>query len=395
MAIAAAITFIISTSYSMSLYDDLVADVQQRAEMYTKLEQIDTYVRAYYDGSINEDELIESLANAYISVLGNAEAKYYDESEYTLYKEHLSGTHLGIGIYAEEVGGYPCITDVIANSPAANAGINIGESIVAINGTSVLELGYDNAYAMLRAESGTPLTLTLRRDGVDRTVSLSTVQMTVASVRAETYGDPDTYGIFGYIQVYELSEKTYQQFMAAYSMLRSSNVSGIIIDLRNNAGMIFEPVFNLLNVLLPEDAIPYVETELTGQITQADAADGGQAPQVPMAVLVNSRTSGPAELFAASLKDNLGASVVGSSSAGKAQLPEIFDLYDSTAISLPVATVSGPTTALADTGIKPDYEVVMAADTAQDLKTLDADTDLCIKKALEVLYQLAPRADQQ
>ena len=105
MAIAAAITFIISTSYSMSLYDDLVADVQQRAEMYTKLEQIDTYVRAYYDGSINEDELIESLANAYISVLGNAEAKYYDESEYTLYKEHLSGTHLGIGIYAEEVGG--------------------------------------------------------------------------------------------------------------------------------------------------------------------------------------------------------------------------------------------------------------------------------------------------
>lgn len=395
MAIAAAITFIISTSYSMSLYDDLVADVQQRAEMYTKLEQIDTYVRAYYDGSINEDELIESLANAYISVLGNAEAKYYDESEYALYKEHLSGTHLGIGIYAEEVGGYPCITDVIANRPAANAGINIGESIVAINGTSVLELGYDNAYAMLRAESGTPLTLTLRRDGVDRTVSLSTVQMTVASVRAETYGDPDTYGIFGYIQVYEFSEKTYQQFMAAYSMLRSSNVSGIIIDLRNNAGMIFEPVFNLLNVLLPEDAIPYVETELTGQITQADAADGGQAPQVPMAVLVNSRTSGPAELFAASLKDNLGASVVGSSSAGKAQLPEIFDLYDSTAISLPVATVSGPTTAFADTGIKPDYEVVMAADTAQDLKTLDADTDLCIKKALEVLYQLAPRADQQ
>ena len=141
--------------------------------------------------------------------------------------------------------------------------------------------------------------------------------------------------------------------------------------------------------------IPYVETELTGQITQADAADGGQAPQVPMAVLVNSRTSGPAELFAASLKDNLGASVVGSSSAGKAQLPEIFDLYDSTAISLPVATVSGPTTAFADTGIKPDYEVVMAADTAQDLKALDADTDLCIKKALEVLYQLAPRADQQ
>ena len=58
MAISAAITFIISTSYSMSLYNSLIADVQQRAEMYTKLEQIDTYVRSYYDGTIDEDQLI-------------------------------------------------------------------------------------------------------------------------------------------------------------------------------------------------------------------------------------------------------------------------------------------------------------------------------------------------
>ena len=54
MAIAAAITFIISTSYTMNLFNGLVADVQQRAEMYQKLEQIDAYVRAYYDGTIDE-----------------------------------------------------------------------------------------------------------------------------------------------------------------------------------------------------------------------------------------------------------------------------------------------------------------------------------------------------
>lgn len=384
MAIAAAITFIISTSYSMSIYDGLVADVQQRAEMYTKLEQIDTYVRSYYDGTIDEDALIESLADAYIDVLGSNDAEYYDAFEYTLYREHLSGTHLGIGIYAEEVGGCPQITHVIANSPAAAAGLAVGESIIEINGESVLEMGYDRAYALLRAESGTPLMLTIRSGGVDRSVSVSTIQMTVASVRT------DIFGSYGYIQVYEFSEKTYQQFIAAYSMLLSSDVKGIIIDLRNNTGMIFEPVFNLLNVLLPPGSVPYIETELTGESSEADPASGDNAITIPVAILVNSRTSGPAELMAVSLRDGLGSAwVIGSSTAGNAELSEIFDLYDSTAIGIPVATLSTTHTSFSGTGVQPDYEIAMAADTPADLIKLDENTDACIKKAIEVISQTA------
>ena len=360
MAIAAAITFIISTSYSMNLYNGLVADVQQRAEMYTKLEQIDTYVRAYYNGSINEDKLIESLAQAYISVLGSDSAEYYDAEAYTLYKEHLSGTHLGIGIYADEVGGCPCVTDVLANSPAAMMGVNIGDSIVEINGQSVIEMGYDKAYSMLRAENGTPLTITLRAGGEDRTVDLSTVQMTVASVKTDNFDG------YGYIKVYEFSEKTYQQFMAAYSM-----------------------VFNLLNSILPQGSTPYISTALSGEETSADSASGNYNTKRPITVLVNSRTKGPAELLAASLADNCGARIIGSQTAGNAQLRETYALYDNTAISLPIATLKAPQTQFSGTGIKPEYEVIMLADTEADLIALDSTTDGCIKKAIEVLSQTA------
>ena len=384
MAIAAAITFIISTSYSMNLYNGLVADVQQRAEMYTKLEQIDTYVRAYYNGSINEDKLIESLAQAYISVLGSDSAEYYDAEAYTLYKEHLSGTHLGIGIYADEVGGCPCVTDVLANSPAAMMGVNIGDSIVEINGQSVIEMGYDKAYSMLRAENGTPLTITLLAGGEDRTVDLSTVQMTVASVKTDNFDG------YGYIKVYEFSEKTYQQFMAAYSMLLSSaDTKGLIIDLRNNSGMIFEPVFNLLNSILPQGSTPYISTALSGEETSADSASGNYNTKRPITVLVNSRTKGPAELLAASLADNCGARIIGSQTAGNAQLRETYALYDNTAISLPIATLKAPQTQFSGTGIKPEYEVIMLADTEADLIALDSTTDGCIKKAIEVLSQTA------
>lgn len=383
MALAAAVTFIISTSYSMNIYNGLIADVQQRAEMFNKLEQIDTYIRSYYNGSIDEDALIESLADAYISVLGSENAVYYNAEEYTLYREHVSGVHLGIGIYANEVGGCPCVTEVLNNSPAAVAGINVGDSIVAINGESTLEMGYDKAYSTLRAEGGTPLTLTVRSEGEDRNVDISTVKMTVTSVSTEIYGG------FGYIKLYDFTEKTYQQFMAAYSMLLSSDgIEGIIIDLRNCGGLIYEPVFNLLNVMLPESAIPYVTTALTGEKANGELCDGNNNPNLPIAVLVNSRTWGPPELLAASLRDGLSASIIGTSTVGNAQLFETYNLYDNTAIRLPTATLSASATQYDGTGIKPEYEVMISADTESDLKQLDENTDACIKKAIEVLSQI-------
>lgn len=383
MALAAAITFIISTSYSLSLYNRLIADVQQRAEMYNKLEQIDTCIRSYYNGSIDEDALTESLACAYISVLGSDDAVYYNAEQYAIFKEHMSGVHMGIGAYVDEVGGYPCVTEVLAYSPAEVAGIEVGDSIVAINGESTLEMGYDKAYSVLRAESGTPLTLTLRSDGEDRNVDTATVKMTMTSVSTEIYGS------FGYIKLYDFTEKTYQQFMSAYSMLLSSDgIKGIIIDLRNCSSLIYEPVFNLLNVMLPEGSIPYITTSATGEEVSGELCDGNSMPNLPIAVLVNSQTEGPAELLAASLRDGLSASVIGVTTKGNAQLFKTYNLYDNTAIRLPTATLSSFSTQYSGTGVKPEYEVVMQADSESDLKQLDENSDTCIKKAIEVLSQV-------
>lgn len=383
MALAAAVTFIISTSYSMSLYNGLIADVQQRAEMFNKLEQIDTCIRSYYNGSIDEDALTESLAGAYISVLGSDDAVYYNAEQYTIYKERISGVHMGIGAYVDEVGGYPCVTEVLAYSPAEVAGIEVGDSIVAINGESTLEMGFDKAYSVLRAESGTPLTLTLRSGGEDRNVDTATVKMTMTSVSTEIFGS------FGFIKLYDFTEKTYQQFMSAYSMLLSSDgIKGIIIDVRNCSSLIYEPVFNLLNVMLPEGSIPYTTTSISGEEVSGELCDGNSNPNLPIAVLVNSQTEGSAELLAASLRDGLSASIIGVSTKGNAQLFETYNLYDNTAIRLPTATLSAFNTRYSGTGVKPEYEVVMQADSESDLKQLDENSDTCIKKAIEVLSQV-------
>lgn len=385
MAIAAAITFIISTSYSMNIYNGLVADVQQRAEMYQKLEQIDTYVRAYYDGTIDEDKLIEALANGYISILEDAEAKYFTAQEYALYREHMSGTHLGIGVYTAEDGGYPTVTEVLANSPASTAGISVGESIVEINGQSCLDIGYAEACELLRSASGTQLELTVRSAGVDRRAMVSTMQMTVATVRA------DIYGKVGYIKILTFNEKTYQQFMAAYSSLQSQGIEALIIDLRNNSGELYDAAVNILGAMLPVDTTVAIRIGRDGTESIYETASGSRTPDFPVCTIVNSRSSGPAELFAASLKDYSKSPIVGSVTAGKGYLFENYPLYDGTAIVLPISTLRTTNISIEGEGLKPDYEVIMPdGDTDEDLALLDETTDNALKRAIEVVTSQIP-----
>lgn len=387
MAISAAITFIISTSYSMNIYNRLVADVQQRAEMYQKLEQIDSYVRAYYDGTIDEDKLIEALANGYISIIEDAEAKYMTAQDYALYREHQSGTHLGIGVYTFEDGGYPTVSEVIANSPAAVAGIAVGDSIVEINGQSCLDLGFTASRELLRSAAGTQLELTLSSGGVDRKVNVTTIQMSVATVSSRLISG------LGYIKITEFNEKTYQQFMAAYSSMQSQGMSGMIIDLRNNNGEQFDPAVNILSALLPLDATAAINVGRDGSETVYAVGSGTRVPNVPICILVNSRTSGPAELFAAALKDHYSAPLIGTTTAGEGDFFESYSLYDGTAIVLPISTLRSFLTEIEGTGIKPDYEVQMVDDTDEALAHLDETTDTVLRRGIEVVTSLIPPAE--
>lgn len=385
MAISAAITFIISTSYSMNIYNDLVADVQERAEMYQKLEQIDTYVRAYYDGTIDEDKLIEALANGYISIIEDADASYLTSREYTLFREHLSGTHLGIGIYTKEEGGYPVVTEVLANSPASTAGIAVGESIIEINGQSCLELGYAAAYDLLRSAAGTPLELTLQTGGLDRKTVVSTIQMTTATVSSRKIGD------LGYIKITQFNQKTYQQFMASYSAMMSQGAKGLIIDVRNSQSHYFDPAVNILAALMPIDTSVAVKVSKDGSESVYETANGSRAATVPITVLVNSRTTGASELFAVSLKDSYGAAVVGTTTSGDGDLFETYPLYDGTAIVLPIATLKTVNYEFDGVGVKPDYDVaVVYDDTNEELSKLDEITDAALKRAIEVVTSQIP-----
>ena len=148
---------------------------------------------------------------------------------------------------------------------------------------------------------------------------------------------------------------------------------------------------NILGALLPSGADVAINIGRDGAESVYETASGSRMITVPTAVIVNSRTKGPAELFAAVLKDGIGASIVGTQTAGEGDFFETYPLYDGSAIVLPISTLRSTNIEIEGVGVKPDYEAPVAFDdTDEELALLDETTDPALKRAIEVLTNLLP-----
>ena len=139
MAIVAAITFVLANTFSLNIYNKTVSNVKEKAEIYKKLDEIDAFVRENYQGEINENTLINALANGYMASLGDKYASYIVANEYSRLELERQGVSFGVGLELENAGGYALVKSVYEGSSAKTEGILPGEYIIKINGVDLLE----------------------------------------------------------------------------------------------------------------------------------------------------------------------------------------------------------------------------------------------------------------
>ena len=146
IAIACAITFVVTMTTSLNMYNQKIAGVQQREEIYTKMEEVDSFVRSNAIAAIDEEILVESIMNGYMDGIDDDYAKYYSASEYYQKQQIESGTLIGTGIVAvRDESGYVRVESVYAGSPAYEQSVVAGDIITAVNAVSVLEIGAETA----------------------------------------------------------------------------------------------------------------------------------------------------------------------------------------------------------------------------------------------------------
>ncbi|MBQ3162473.1 MAG: PDZ domain-containing protein [Oscillospiraceae bacterium] len=388
MALVAAITFIITYNYSLNVFNSKVKSVSEKESIYTKLSEMDKYVRANYINNIDEELLNNSIMNGYMAGLNDRFAKYYSAEEYAQQTQRESGVDVGLGFsYEKEESGYIKITEITPNSSSETAGLLVGDVVTAINNTDVIayEGGYDEAVTLLNCDEGTKVKLHIKRTNLEGVSEFFAVEVVserteIISVTGRLIDD------IAYIKITTFNEKTPEQFDTVLNSLIGNGAQMLIFDIRDNMGGLTESLQKTLDLLLGDCNVVTAHYRDSSEVI-IHTTEAKQV-KMPMAVIVNGNTASCAELFAFSLRDEANAQIVGTKTYGKGVMQKTHKLSGGAAVKITVATLqtknSGNYNGI---GITPNFEVALPTEIELALLTeeqqLESDTQLI--KAIEVV----------
>lgn len=388
IAIGCAITFVLTWTVSLNIYNSKISSADQYEGVYEKLREIDAVVKNNYIGSVSEESIESGIINGYVSGIGDKYASYLDANNYYELQQTTGGVVSGAGLVAQADGsGYLVVTKVYTNSSAHLNGVKAGDVITEIDGKSLLSMEEKTALEKISGEIGTKLTMKLLRDGEEINVSLIRQQIDIESVTGEMLEN----GI-GYIKITSFNDKTAEQFAGALSSLTSSGLNSLILDVRQNGGGSIAPLKSMLNKLLPACVAATAEyaNGIRKTLIETDSASN---ISVPMAVLVDGGTASAAELFAVALRDEGNALLVGTQTYGKAIIQGTYSFPDGTALTISNAKIiPSKSTPYDGVGLKPDYVTELPAGSTPD--TVSRENDSQLQKAVEILTPAAPAAPE-
>ncbi|MBQ2968433.1 MAG: S41 family peptidase [Clostridia bacterium] len=313
-----------------------------------------TYLRVlinrYFDGEIDKEKMLEYELSGMVAGLDDPHSYYIpEEIGYEAFEESITGNYAGIGIQMMETEEGFLVDAVFPNTPAQKAGVQMGDYIVAVNGESAESHTIDWVSDKIRGEEGSEVTVDFDRDG--KTVSFTMKRATVdtPTVTAEVLE-----GNIGYVKMTQFDASSHQELEQAMQDMK--NVSGLILDLRDNPGGLFDVCMETLDPFLPEcDMVVAQYKDEEKDVTRADAE---VLYDMPMVVLINGNSASSSEIYAACMKDNERATIVGANSYGKGSIQTTFPLGDETAVNLTIGHFFSPKgNTIHKVGVKPDVEV--------------------------------------
>jgi carboxyl-terminal processing protease len=296
-------------------------------------------------------------------------SSYLSPKEYQDYKSKKTDAKADIGAAVSKRFGYAAVIAVIPGGPADKAGIQGSDIFEAIEGHSTREMSLAGIRALLSGQPGSNITVSVvraRRAEPQKMVITRDV-VTVPAVTDKILEE----GV-GYIKVDALTKGKSQEIATLIKALQKQGAKKLILDLRNSGEGEESEGIATANLFLNHGTITYLQGQKYPR--EAYTAEANKAiTNLPVAVLVNHGTAGPAEVIAAAILENARGDVVGDKTFGDGSVQKIIDLPDGSALILSVAKYYSPSgKAIQDTAITPN---VLVADTDEDAPLPDEDQD--------------------
>lgn len=383
--IAMAVTFSMTMTVSMNMFNNTVSSVKNKERMYNKLSEVDRYVRAneYFD--INDDTLNDTIASSYMLGISDRYARYYSAKAYSERVGLANGRLMGIGVAVvkDPSSGYARITRVYDNTPATNVGLEVGGFITAIGDTSTRSMS--DAAAMTSAllgEEGSTVSIKylppLREEQSFEIIHANYTSPSISTVRLMDNGA-------GYLRIDSFTSGTAVEFRNAVNSLTNQGATSLIFDLRDNSGENLNAALVATDYCVPSGLIAQSQDK-GGNVADLRMSDENEIT-LPMVCLVNGSTASGAELFANALRKMAGATIVGSTTAGKGVLlSDPQSLSDGSAVVITVGILlDNEGKNWNGTGLTPDVDASLTNDEQSSYYDFTVDNDPQITKAINAI----------
>lgn len=379
-------TFAVTMVVSKQIYNGIISNISQRSQTYESVDEISKIISNYFYGTVEDRSYLNSaLVEGYVNGLGDPNSVYLDAEEYAEYTDTLEGGITGVGVEtAYDYGsGSFVITHVYEGSPAAKAGLKAHDVVTAIDNTTVTRGNYSALSEKLYGSRLSSVKVEYERDGETKVVE-PLLGFSIPSVVGNLGGN------VGYVRITGFYKNTAAEFKEAVTKLREQGAESIIFDVRNTSKGSIDYAAQVIDVIVPaiSDNIAVAKDKNGNVYKNKVYTAENSSVTMPFAVLINSYTAGPAELFACDLRDISQAQIIGTASAGVGTMQELFALEDGGAVLLTVALVEpkGGEQAVYDkVGITPTVEVTLASGDDSNLLLLTGEQDNQLSTAMNML----------
>ncbi|MGH9643329.1 MAG: S41 family peptidase, partial [Terriglobales bacterium] len=355
-------------------------------------------IRGDYVEEPNIPSVTEGALHGLLESL-DANSSYLSPAQYKHYKSMKPEGKADIGAFVSKRFGYADVVAVIPGGPADKAGIENSDILESIEGKSTHEMSLAEIRTELLGETGTTVTVSVVRP---RKAEPQKIVITRDIVAIPPVADRMMADNVGYVKVDAFPAGKAEEIAQRIRELQKQGAKKLVLDLRNSAGGEESEGIATANLFLDHGTITYLQGQKYPR--QAFSADPAKdITKLPVAVLVNRGTAGPAEIVAAAILENARGDVVGDKTFGDGSVQKVIDMRDSGALILSIAKYYSPSgKAIQDAAVTPN---VLVADNADDLGLPDEDSapsanpddknakpknqpDDQLNKALEVLKNL-------
>ena len=288
--------------------------------------------------------------------------RFLDPKEFNQMRIDTSGelTGVGIQIMKDIESDDLIIISPIEGTPAYESGIKSGDKILSIDNIPTKGLNIEDAVKLIRGKRGTNVNLEILRNSRIFFKSLTRKRIEIKSVSSRLNTSKEGL-LIGYVRIKQFNANASREVKDTLSELEANNVSGYILDLRNNPGGLLESSIDISRLFINKGII--VSTLSKDGLKEVKRGNGGALTKKPLVVLVNEGSASASEIVSGAIRDNNRGILVGKKTFGKGLVQSMRTLVDGSGLTVTVAKYLTPKgTDINKFGISPDIEVRMNSD---------------------------------